>query len=630
VFAEERPAVEARPAPPPPRTCPQCQAPRGEAQTFCFDCGWVFPPDDAEATAIPAPAPQQPTKILQSRYELGALISQRSEVARFRGRDLNAADGEPTPVTILRALQAPAAEPVLSAEEVTETAAEAIEAAEILPTFEEAALAQSPDGGASQPDAAWPSIAWERALLESRSQPSLPRILDRFDEEGFEYLVEEVPAGRALWDAWDDPATTNAERYGWLQQLAETLRHLHRAGAILEFFRPEFFIVTAGGQVRFTDLGNLLPLPLPPDVPLHGSLYTAPELMASGAQADARTSLYSFGAMLYSLLVGRELAEADFDRHGFPKPFMSSFPDVHPALGRLIAKTFCRDVDGRFPTEDAQKEDASGFSELIHTLGVCGRVLDQVRLDLAAWTTTGMVRTGNEDACAVLHAVEARQDELTESALLLLADGMGGSDAGEVAAALALEVLRQQLWPEGGFASLEAGEERIAAALREANKQVLEAARTGKGKRGMGCTAEVVAIRGGHFIIGHVGDSRTYLLHEGELTQLTRDQTLVNRLVELGTLTPEEAEAHPRRSELQQAIGGRADVEPALYRGRQKPGDWLVVCSDGLTNHVTADELKQMLQVEATSAEMAARRLVNFANLRGANDNVTVIVARVT
>jgi protein phosphatase len=114
------------------------------------------------------------------------------------------------------------------------------------------------------------------------------------------------------------------------------------------------------------------------------------------------------------------------------------------------------------------------------------------------------------------------------------------------------------------------------------------------------------------------------------MVQLTRDQTLVNRLVELGTLTPEVAETHPRRNELQQAVGGQPDVEPGVYHGALKPGDWVVVCSDGLTNHVSALELQQMLQSEALSAEMASRRLVNLTNIEGATDNCTVVVIRAT
>jgi protein phosphatase len=171
----------------------------------------------------------------------------------------------------------------------------------------------------------------------------------------------------------------------------------------------------------------------------------------------------------------------------------------------------------------------------------------------------------------------------------------------------------------------------LKAALKEANKQVYTASRApGSRRRGMGCTAEAVYVDGRNVIVGHVGDSRTYHLHEGRLIQMTRDQTLVNRLVELGTLTPEEAETHPRRNELQQAIGGQPDVEPGLYHGTLKAGDWVVVCSDGLSNHVTNEDLEQMIRGEGYSAETVARRLVNLANLQGATDNATVVVIRAT
>jgi protein phosphatase len=176
---------------------------------------------------------------------------------------------------------------------------------------------------------------------------------------------------------------------------------------------------------------------------------------------------------------------------------------------------------------------------------------------------------------------------------------------------------------------LEQCKEVLAAALKDANRVVYNAARTGAGRRGMGCTAEVVYVQARHLLVGHVGDSRTYHLRRGEMIQVTRDQTLVNRLVELGHLSEDEALTHPRRSELQQAIGGYAEVDPALYQSTIHPGDWVVVCSDGLSNHVAPDEMKEMLQ-RAASAETAARRLVNLANLLGATDNATVVVIRAT
>src|SRR5262249_50839845 len=448
-----------------------------------------------------------------------------------------------------------------------------------------------------------------------------------------------------------DPESTSEQRFRWLQQVAEALQTLHGAGAILEGLRPDIVIIDDRSQARLTDLSDLLPLPLPPHAPIRGSLYTAPEILSGSPAVDARADLYSFGAMLYALHVGRELIEKDFEKQGVPKPFTPRFPDIHPAFGRLMSKTFNHDLSWRFPTDEAAREDPTGFAELIRTLGVCGRVLDTCRLEISAWTTTGIIRTGNEDAFALIHAVESRLDDTGESALVLLCDGMGGYEAGEGAAALTIQALRKNRLGQKPFRALagaayfpiegaprdpdapepidtEACKKVLRAALKDANQQVYKASRSGIGRRGMGCTAEAVYVDGRRVVVGHVGDSRTYHLSEGRLIQLTKDQTLVNRLVELGTLTAEEAENHPRRNELQQAIGGQPDVEPGVYAGVLSPGDWVVVCSDGVTNHTKPDELKQMLLGEATSADMAARRLVNWVNINGATDNPTIVVVR--
>jgi protein phosphatase len=579
-------------------------------------------------------------------------ISERLGVSRFRGLDHGSEDA-PTPVVILRMTLPPTAEPVpVEADSDAEPADEN----QVLPSFDTVRSFPTaiPSTIPYVGPAAWPSITWERALLETARHPTLPQVLDYCCEGGFEYLVEELPTGTLLWDAWDNPDSDAAQRFGWLRQIAECLQRLHQAGVLVEGLRPDIVIVTPTGQARLTDLSDLLPIPVPPDAPIRATPYTAPELMGNHpAQADARAGLYGFGAMLYALHLGRELTENDFDKKTrAPKPFLPFFPDAHPAFGRLITKTFSKEVGVRFPTDEAAREDPTGFTELIRTLDVCGRTVDNVRLEIAAWTTTGMIRTGNEDAFALLHAVESRQDDLGECALVLLADGMGGYEAGEVAAVLAIQALRKNLLQQKPFRMLAGGSSftglpgkdaeppipydveeckwLILAALRDANQQVHQAPRQGIGRRGMGCTAEVVFVDGRNVVVGHVGDSRTYHLHEGRLIQLTRDQTLVNRLVELGQLTSEEAEDHPRKNELQQAIGGQPIVEPGLYHNRLSPGDWVVVCSDGLSNHVKPAELLEMLQSEATSAETAARRLTNLVNLQGATDNSTVVVIRAT
>jgi PPM family protein phosphatase len=385
---------------------------------------------------------------------------------------------------------------------------------------------------------------------------------------------------------------------------------------------------------------------------------------------------------MYALLLGRELSDLDFTLTGVPKPLLERIPDANPFLVRALARTFVREPAARFPTEEGAPVDPTGFRELIAALQSCRRNLDRARIDVAAWSTVGMVRAGNEDAVSVHHQANAFLDDTDEAALVLLADGMGGMASGEVAAALAIQTLRESLLSHPPFASglpatplpeppadqepdqpppetdgaappgdesepagpdpilqllwtdrespertTDAHAERVTAALREANRQVFEAARAHHAARGMGCTAEVILIDGGTAVVGHVGDSRVYRHRRGKLIQITRDHTIVGRLIELGQITEAEAEIHPRRSELHQAIGGRPEVYPDVYAVTLEPGDWLVACSDGLSNQVTEETIEGVLK-DSRSAERAARRLVNLALAEGALDNVTVAVVR--
>jgi serine/threonine protein phosphatase PrpC len=554
------------------------------------------------ATEAIDPAPAESSQLLAGRYRLGERFDERAGVERFHGWLIDES-GAKAPVVLVR-------EP-------------------------------RPAPGVTTPHPPrWPSLAWEEDLARRARRPGLRRILDSFVEGQSAYLVLDASGGVSFWDAWDDPSFGACERFSWLAQLADLLRSLHRVGAVLESLSPAQVFILPLGQVVLDPTVCLLPQPLPANAPLRPTLASPPELLRGG-RVDARSDLYCFGALLYALELGHELSEVDCYELGVPMPFLDRFPDAHPFLGRLLSKTFNAEREQRFPSAGAT-DDLTGFEELMETLEQAQRALGRVRLDVAAWTSTGMIRAGNEDTFALVNAAEAHEGVTDEYALVLVADGMGGSVAGEVAATLAVQSLRHHLLTDLPFRALaeepglspvavdrESVRQCLEGALKEANRRVYLEARQSEGRHGMGCTAEAVYLDGRQVIVGHVGDSRTYLLHRGQLEQVTRDQTMVGRLIELGKITPSEAEVHPRRSELRQAIGGRADVEPEFYAAALAPGDWVLVCSDGLTAALRPPAIQDVLE-RATSAEQAARRLVNRANLAGAVDNVTVAVVRAT
>lgn len=576
---------------------------------------------------------------LRDRYELGAIVAQQHDVVRFQAWDHQDGAAPPKPVIVVRGTLRKPDMQMPSTKEI-HLPAEKANADDEWSVFdfslaEEAAVrTEAADSGRAT--APWPSPAWEGSVLANAQHPALPRVLERFADDRYEYLVLEQLTGVPIAAAWSTPGATVDQQYGWLRQLAEALEILHRAGAVAAGLRPEVVAISASGQPVLTDLADLLPLPIMGTSPRQFSLYTAPELRIAEELADSRVDLYSFGGLLFALLAGRELSDQDFEGPGEPTPFLVRYPEAHPLLARLLGRTFCRNPRQRFPSADAARDDPTGFLDLAQTLEMCRRSLDRVRLDVAAWTSTGFVRSGNQDAFAIMHETDAADDEFAERAVVIVVDGLGGHEGGELAAALAIATMRTALLDSGLFrrasnaAPLEANacKEAVAAAVREANRRIYEAAQLPEqGKPGMGCTADLVYIDGPRVFVGHVGDSRTFHLRDGKLMQLTRDQTLVERMVELGQLTPEEARQHPRRSELLQALGGQADVVPEICQTALKPGDWLVVCSDGLTLHVGPEALTTLLAT-ASSAETAARRLVNLANLEGGADNITVAVVR--
>jgi len=248
-------------------------------------------------------------------------------------------------------------------------------------------------------------------------------------------------------------------------------------------------------------------------------------------------------------------------------------------------------------------------------------------------TDVGNVRSNNEDSLVVADlsgnglALAAGSDGRfnvgDRGVLLAVSDGMGGLMAGEVASALVIEGLPAAI--RDGRASAPT-EELLDAGVQSVNEKVWKAAQQ-KGIR-MGATLTAVYVDGPVAWIAEVGDSRAYLIRAGAITQLTKDQSLVQRLVDAGTLSPEEAAHSPHRGVILQAMGHDPNVSVALGRLELRALDCLVLCSDGLTTHVADDDIRDVV-LSSADLTVACQRLVDLAKERGGTDNITVMLGGV-
>ena len=242
-----------------------------------------------------------------------------------------------------------------------------------------------------------------------------------------------------------------------------------------------------------------------------------------------------------------------------------------------------------------------------------------MKLSHAARTDVGMIRSGNEDNFAV--------DANASRGIFIVADGMGGHAAGEVASEMAVQIVLRELKDitdvtDGAVTKV------LGDALRLANRAIHDRTITEVDKQGMGTTASVLVLADSRYLIGQVGDSRIYLLRDGALKQLTKDHSYVQEQVDLGNLTPEQARYHPYSNVITRCVGASPDVEPDLYAGEARTGDVFLVASDGLTGMVDDRRLAQLLMSRA-EPERKVQALISEANGRGGLDNITAIVVHV-
>jgi protein phosphatase len=239
----------------------------------------------------------------------------------------------------------------------------------------------------------------------------------------------------------------------------------------------------------------------------------------------------------------------------------------------------------------------------------------ETKLLIGSATDVGQRRDHNEDDLVTFPTEDGGY-------VLVVADGMGGHLAGEVASAKAVEILRREFQRATDDPSA-----ALRAAIELANREIWDEAASDPEKAGMGSTVVAAVVVGSRVYLANAGDSPAYLVRGGQAEQITRDHGLVAEQVEAGIIKEEDAEHHPYRHILTRCLGAEASVEVEVYSPRElQAGDLLVLCSDGLTEHIQRGELAEL--IASLDPEQVARDLVNVANERGGHDNITVVVAR--
>jgi protein phosphatase len=249
-----------------------------------------------------------------------------------------------------------------------------------------------------------------------------------------------------------------------------------------------------------------------------------------------------------------------------------------------------------------------------------------MKLAYQALTDVGRKRKGNEDSLITN----------PEQGLFVVADGMGGHAAGEVASKVAVDAINEFVcltggdeeitWPFGLDEGISYDGNRLKTAVRYANRKVLEAVKEKAEYEGMATTVAAALVDGATVNLAHVGDSRVYLFRGGELKQLTSDHSWVNEQLQSGIISTDQARSHPLRNVVTRALGGKTDLQVDMQCHTMQVGDLLLMCSDGLTTMVPDDQITGVLTEADGDIQAAGTRLVAAANARGGEDNITVVL----
>lgn len=463
----------------------------------------------------------------------------------------------------------------------------------------------------------------EYEVLQELRCPMFCRVFACWDQDGRTYLATEPVAGPTLADALLAGQLPTAQVISVLAQAAYALGQLHAQGWLHLALRPSVIVLSK--PIRILDLGYATRIGQRPRASFYFAGYSAPELLAE-RELDARADVYSVGALLFHAIHGAPIPESGAALAGEPpEPPLAGVPQIlHQCLGP--AETRC-------PTMSQLHE---------HLVRLAWRFAPRVRFEHAAATTIGLepTRTVNQDAYGCCCVQSEAEEGAWSWAVAAVADGMGGMAAGEMASAVAVRTVLA----EAGAALL--ASTHLSAAqqakwtadwVHQANEKVCQAMQAQQARGG--CALACALVLENRLTIAHVGDCRIYLFRDGTLKTLTRDHSVAMSLVLQGELDINRLRESPDRSQLTRSLGERTPL-PSYYvdtlaqvTGEEsmelRPGDTLLLCSDGLWEPVDEPTLVALLAAQAPDLKCVAQALMARVLQKGAPDNATVLLLRI-
>lgn len=479
-------------------------------------------------------------------------------------------------------------------------------------------------------------------------------MLSRFDYSGIVksrgILVDGDRAYMVLDWAEGDPLTTvgqvsEGEVRAWGLQLCQIISLLHRQSIVLNGIAPDSFIVDSQRRLRLVRFDRCRPSgAFRSDAPLDVvDGFTAPELyrVETDSLVDPRSDLYAIGALLYFLLACATISAADPSLAH--KGELELYPKliIAPGFERILSRALAVYPEDRYRSVNEMKLALADLNVMVN-------------VRVGHFTDVGKIRELNEDSLLVLNLTQYFESVQTNIGLYIVSDGMGGEAAGEVASRVTVRAIAEWITDRLISASLRSTHgERIAAetetggirlasstgadvraselltnAVIHANQEVLQYARLNPHTRGLGATVTAAMLVGNSLTIGHVGDSRCYVISARGIEQVSEDHSIVERMVREGQIERDEARFHPYRNVIYRSIGCREEIEIDIVRCMLRSGESFVLCSDGLNGMLSDQEICEIVLGNPEPSQ-AAKELVVAANARGGEDNISVVVVTV-